>query len=529
MPPAPPSASAPGPPERRSWPVPPSSASAASPPRRSSSPPRPRRLSAPGPPSSASSSKPSPPSSDVGAAEARELVVAGAALEAVVARAAGQRILEGRPDHRLDVGRDVVGLGGLAVVGGAVERHGDGGALGGVVDAIGAGPAGQHVRAVVVVGLEAVVAGVSVDRVVAVAPVERVVAGPAREVLAGVGALERVVAVAAGDRVGVGPEGRAQRVVVRAAVDGVGAAVALDGVVAGVARELVVGERAGELVGPAAAVRLAALGAERQLVGTAVADQDRGLAAGLDVLDAGEDVALARRAVGARVGQVHRDRHLVAAVLHDVAVGAAVDRVGGGRRPGVAVEAVEPGAAEQLVGAVAALQLVVAGPAVEDVGGVAGPQRVVAGLALHADGEVQDRRAREVVQVAEHELDLRDAGGIAAHLAGQPARRRLRAAGARRDGGLRVGDPQRRARRPVVDADRVGLARGGGVRHHATGDGDGRAKRALRGDEGRHDDGGAEEEGAGLGHGARTVPARSPARVGEVPKPFRECPRCLPS
>ena len=72
-----------------------------------------------------------PPIGDVADAAAEvEQVVARAADELVGGVVAGQRVVAGAAHQALDVGPHVVGLGGLAVVGGAVEVDGDAGDAG---------------------------------------------------------------------------------------------------------------------------------------------------------------------------------------------------------------------------------------------------------------------------------------------------------------------------------------------------------------------------------------------------------------
>ena len=246
---------------------------------------------------------------DVARAAARvEQVVARRALEHVGGVVAGQRVVAGAAEQPLDVGAHVVGLGGLAVVGRAVEVDGDARDAGLVVGGVEARPAVVGVAAGA--ALEQVVAVVAVEHVGAALAVQRVGARPAGERVGQRAAGQRVGARAADHGLHVGADGvvLAESAVAGLAVEGDGhrrhAARVGDDVGARSAGQRVVAVAAVERVVAGLAVDRVVAGAARQHIGQGAAEHRVVARAADRVLDVGlDEVGLARHAV---VGDARR-------------------------------------------------------------------------------------------------------------------------------------------------------------------------------------------------------------------------------
>ncbi len=274
----------------------------------------------------------------VAAAAAREHVVAGQAPQGVGIDVAGQGVGEARAHHLLDAGQRVaLGVATRHRAGAEVDRHG--GSRAGIAGRVDAGAAGDRVGPAV--AFDRIVAVAAVDRVVAGAAIDAVMAGIAEDLVVLAAGIHAVVAGAAMDGVGPGPADEAIRAV--AAVETVVAGLAGERVVAAIAHDRVVAQLAADDVADVAAGQLV------------------GIARPVQVLDAGQRVALgvaAGAGAGQQVDRHRRRRTLIVGVVRAVA---AVQDIG----PGPAVEPVVAGGAGQRIGAAAAGQPVGEGRAVE--------------------------------------------------------------------------------------------------------------------------------------------------------------------
>ena len=352
-----------------------------------------------------------------GAAPDVEHVVAGAAIELVGGVVAGQRVVAQAAEQPLDVGTHVVGLGGLAVVGGAVEVDGDAGDAGAVVGGVRAGAA--VVRVAARAALEQVVAGVAVEHVGGRLAVQRVVAGAAGERVGERAAGQRVACRAADHGLDVGADRvvLARRAVAVEAVerdrdrghaagvgDGVGARAAGQDVVAVAAVERVVRRLAVDrVVAGSAGQHVDDRGrpAEDGVVARPAGDV---LDVDLDVVGLGGRDAVARLAVVGRA--VDRDGHGLgtAGVVGEVGPGPAVEDVVAGPADervvaGVAVERVDAGASHEPVGVRAAVERVVR---------VAAGERVVARAAAQRGGRGAAADGDRVAAVTRVEVEAGD-------------------------------------------------------------------------------------------------------------------------